>query len=963
MRHAGFMAGGSTTKRTKSGSRPASAVTAAAIEAELARCAEAGELADFTAAKWRGRSQAKPKISAAFLSRLWLGLEDVRVHPRGLAIKGLEIVGQISLGGARVDARMRSPLMGFSAEHCDFPDGISLQNSRVEALYFIDCIMGEGVGPEDSPHAFSASSAEIVGQVYFGRVKINGSVSFSNAVIDDDLQLNQIECASALFAMGMEVRGSVSVTHSTFGMAEQTVNLYGGSIVMDGAAVADRVHFESLRCPAGISLGRLSANVVVIIRCRIGTRDNPGALVLANCTTAHLMKLDRVRVHGWINAAGISVGQSLMIHRCYIGRKSVDQPSIFAPMMRIGTGIDMTKTRLYGHMMLESSVIGDVAKFSHIDLSLINSNIVAFSANAIKARQLHIDTMHCGGQISFKYAELDSVTIANCWINNIKASKRLLETEAEEAKAAFGLSFEWARINRGLLIHKSIMAGGIHAQCVEIGGQMTIGASWLGGSMDQYSLYASSAKIGDILTFERMVAPSAVMMPLLKCSELQVRGNSFGCSADPDAQIECLWMSEAVIERSISIGRSVFAAGDSVANLFAGIVDFSNVQVGQSVEISSARFVRTRQWPNENGGGALTFAGARIERDLVFWGAKTKAGEALDPDKDTPPELTGALILDGASLSRFHMTRGVSITAIGGVQEPTGDSESADRVRRRKRGVALSLIGTEVKRDFRLEEATLSGIVDLRDANLGELADGGGARWQKAKVKPGHLLLDGLTYRDLDDDEDVASDDEAGTQGSHSQPKGVVQRRLAWLAMQYPGGEATSASFTPQPYEQLAKHYAQMGDERARRQIHVARRNLQRQHSGLGAVEKWAAGLLNFVGRYGYSPGRASTITALFLLLGGLLAWQLNWAGAIVPADAASPSATPFSPFLYAIDLAVPVLDLGLDDQWAVDSGKLSPFFGRDTVISFALALYRLLGLVLVSITVLTFSGILREKD
>jgi hypothetical protein len=259
------------------------------------------------------------------------------------------------------------------------------------------------------------------------------------------------------------------------------------------------------------------------------------------------------------------------------------------------------------------------------------------------------------------------------------------------------------------------------------------------------------------------------------------------------------------------------------------------------------------------------------------------------------------------------------------------------------------MIGTHIGGSLDLGSASLRGIVDLRDAQVGQLADGCGRRWTALGLEPGHLLLDGLTYRDLDDSE------EQRDTGSSADS---VRRRIEWLAMQYPEGRASAATFVPQPYDQLARYFAQNGNERARRLVHVARRDLQGRHAGLPRFERAAEQLLSLTSAYGYAPGRAAAVVAAFVALGALAAWAIATAGGIAAADGDG-SGTPFNPILYALDVAVPFLDLGQDERWTVAAAGPVPVWA----IQVGHAVYRLAGLVLVSITVLTFSGILREKE
>lgn len=898
-------------------------------------------------------------MAGAFLSRLWLGLEECRVHPRGIEIKGLAVEGEVELGGARVDGRLRTPLVGFMADSCDFADGFSIGNARVESVFLTRCSFGRPNDEGSVPLVVSA--AEILGQLNLSECVCHGLFYAENVVVDDNLVLTMLDCAGMVVLVGAEIRGALLVTRLTFDRVPANASGAFCSMAMDGAVVGDRLHIASSFFPNGLSMARATADGVVISRCRIGEVDSPAPLGLSFCSIARNVMLQGNHIRGAITAAGMQFGGDFLVRRNVVGAKEADAVSLYAPKIR-GTELLVSQSRLYGQCRVEQSMLDGNLHFRHVDIRLKDAGQTALSAKSMTAGDVILDCLHMGGSIDFSYINVQSVSVTDAFCNGRSGMKRRKTGETGSIPIAAGIMLNWSHVSRWVTIFQSAIAGGVQAQCAEIGGQCSLEASWLGAASDEQSFYASGARVGDIFAVVRLVAPAGLSMPLFKCDEVQIRGSRIGTSARDDTARHCIWMSEAEIGRRLAMCRSREIDGRDGGNEFHGLADFRNCRVGEGVKIASVRMVPDRRTSSEAKGDVITFAGSSIEGLLSIGNDRVTNSETSTGAEEFPPEILGALVLDDATIQHVAIGHDTSITAVGEIRPPAGDSNSADCVRRLKRGVALSMVGTKVSRRFRLDAVALIGLVDLRDASVGELVDAGGGRWERAGVEPGHLLLDGLTYDDLDDDEDVMTEPPV-EQGSHARPKGVVERRLDWLAMQYSGRVASAANFTPQPYEQLARHYAQMGDERARRQVHVARRNLQRHHSGLGAIERWSDSVLNFVSRYGYSPGRASGVTASFLIIGALLCLHLASIGAIVPGDPESPPAQQFSAFLYAADVAIPFLDLGYDGKWTIDSKAIRPFWGRDFLVAGLLALYRLAGLILLSITVLTFSGILREKE
>ena len=242
----------------------------------------------------------------------------------------------------------------------------------------------------------------------------------------------------------------------------------------------------------------------------------------------------------------------------------------------------------------------------------------------------------------------------------------------------------------------------------------------------------------------------------------------------------------------------------------------------------------------------------------------------------------------------------------------------------------------------------IDGIVDLSDAQVGRIADGGGDNWVSAGLKHGDLRLDGLVYERLDSNEALPSATD------------LAEQRIKWLELQYFNSEPKAKRFLPQPYEQLAAYFATQGNEYARRRVQIERRNLQRRFSDMGWSNKWVQGLLYLVSGYGYRPRFALLVAAGYLLLGAALTWLLDINGAFMLADKDT-VAVPLNPLLYALDSAVPIIDLEHEGLWTIDESKVGGFW-RDVLQVFD-ALYEILGMLLVSIIVLTLTGTLRDGD
>lgn len=136
-----------------------------------------------------------------------------------------------------------------------------------------------------------------------------------------------------------------------------------------------------------------------------------------------------------------------------------------------------------------------------------------------------------------------------------------------------------------------------------------------------------------------------------------------------------------------------------------------------------------------------------------------------------------------------------------------------------------------------------------------------------------------------------------------------VRDRLAWL-------ETANPTFEPQPYEQLAACYRQAGLEREARR--VLREKMRRLHRSAGPLNRVWGWVQQAAVGYGYQPGRAVAWFAGVLALGSLWFARARCARTggegLCPVRADEHPA--WDPVLYALDLLVPVVDIGHDRAW-----------------------------------------------
>ncbi|MEU2777175.1 hypothetical protein ABZ646_30810 [Streptomyces sp. NPDC007162] len=203
----------------------------------------------------------------------------------------------------------------------------------------------------------------------------------------------------------------------------------------------------------------------------------------------------------------------------------------------------------------------------------------------------------------------------------------------------------------------------------------------------------------------------------------------------------------------------------------------------------------------------------------------------------------------------------------------------------------LSLIGTTFT-----EEAT----VDLHRAALGAL------HLEALTAPPATLDLSAATVVSITDSTDSWPAQIALTALTYQalHPVMPAAHRLPWLQR--------SADYHPQPYEQLAAYYRQLGHDDDARTVLLARHRQRRRSL------PWPARLWGYIEDatvgYGYRPRRA-LMWLLALVATAAIAFS---AAPPRPAQSHGPS---FQPIVFSLDLILPVLDLGQEKAFTpVDS-------------------------------------------
>lgn len=238
----------------------------------------------------------------------------------------------------------------------------------------------------------------------------------------------------------------------------------------------------------------------------------------------------------------------------------------------------------------------------------------------------------------------------------------------------------------------------------------------------------------------------------------------------------------------------------------------------------------------------------------------------------------------------------------------------------------------------------------LTGANCSALEDDIKAGWGPAGVE---LALDGFAYERLDSVEERAA------------------QRLSWLKRARNHG-----SFSPQPFTQLARAYALAGRREDARRVLLAQHDLQTLHASASGPLTWIlSSLFGVIAGYGLAPIRIARALIVYLAIGVAGGLAMNAQGALVRPDGSACNGA-VEPALYAIDVALPVIDLGQESRCApgrTARAELSPgielggsdwrIFEGAAVWKWAHALYAMVGAILTALAVLTFSGAMKPRN
>lgn len=261
--------------------------------------------------------------------------------------------------------------------------------------------------------------------------------------------------------------------------------------------------------------------------------------------------------------------------------------------------------------------------------------------------------------------------------------------------------------------------------------------------------------------------------------------------------------------------------------------------------------------------GSINLAGATIAATLEFNDSPQSTTSSLIIRADTI-HVGSNIFFNGARVSKAHFESSRI--------ERSLDFEGCEFVDQS----AVSIARSKIEHFILPPNGRQPETVDLRGAHCVEFSD-------NPNCPPKTLLLQDFSYNAM-------------------QPTAQPKARLAWLRRDTSGLSSSS-------FETLARNYRASGDERGARKVLLAKQRHLRD-IGHWSARPWSYIQDAFVG-YGYAPGRAFLLLASIVTALSLFYWKV---APPVPLDAAKAPA--FNPIPYAIDVLLPILDLGFEKTY-----------------------------------------------
>lgn len=719
--------------------------------------------------------------------------------------------------------------------------------------------------------------------------------------------------------------------------------------VLNGRLNADRIEIENtafvqgtvihgrLRMRGAVVHGSLSLEETSILGDDVG-------IVLDHASLDGPLLLRGSHIRGEVRMPGARIKGGVLAETSNIESK---EKAIIADSIQVDGPWVMSDSRIAGTVQLRGAELKGVA---------LHRTVFAADGDALLAEGVRVE-----GDWSMPNTQLKgALVLTNGQIlGRFNADRCQVESD-RHAFTAGGLF-----VRQGFNLNEARFTGGVRLDGAEIG--KTFAANNLEIDARGQALTANVISIGGDWIMRGAKINGSVRIPgakiggQLALTACKIKGSPLAIRAD-GAQILGGWF----------MGRSEIQ----------GRVRLPASFIGNQLRFRGSKFT-------VHGGPAIVTNGSTIKRDFMLNGGFTANG-GISVDQT---EIGGDVDLTGSKIKSALVSR-------KGAKLQTWDE---DDLVERYDSIALSFVDAKISRLLMPESAEFrpEGIVDLSRAHVGTFEDHAsawppplshGTRSAQARAKDesgldvDHLVLDGFDYEHLEHPSGLPAD--ASFRASDMRSK--------WLA----GQTAVDLfhNFKPQAWVHLSKRLSAQGFHEDARQISIARRRWHRRSSSVRRRSQFQSWLLDVFALFGFNPWRTVAWMALFVVLFASI-WFVASQGCGAPgcADETVFVRTEygrFSPVLgtlertypefhslaYSFDLFIPVISFGYQDYWRPNlrygplvAFRLQDYFAgapdyvvRVTwggILYILYILEMMLGLVLTSLAVTGFTGMLRQDE
>src|SRR5262245_29860805 len=770
-------------------------------------------------------------------------------------------------------------------------------------------------------------------------------------------------------------------------------------VVLNNATIQGSLDLEGCHVTRPLVFQRCKFNPIESARSAISLRDAAlKRMAFYECHIAGALKADRVVIEsalfltgttldGELRLRGANIGEALAMDSIKINRRG--DTAVLADGMRLGGPWVLRSAEIAGEVRFASARIGGGLLWE--DAKIQNSQVAVAGDGAV-----------CNGPWVLRRAVIQGpFRLRGMSVTAIDAQQMKVTAPNE------GFNARGAQIGSDLILDGAIIKGGVLLSRTRVTGELSGKGADITGVAQDWAVAANGVIVGQGIAFSGAQLHGGLMLAGarieqgINASTIKIESSGRALEADT-MHVGGNWIMRggnitgnvrfagARIEGQVAFTEcTIRGAGDLAIRAdgahigggwfmgratIEGLVRFPSARLGNEMRLRGTRIAVTS-------GPAVFAAGVSIAREFVLDGGfSTHGGIVLDR-----AEIDGTLDLSGSRIKSAALGRA------GAAAPKTHDemlSAGSD-------AIAVSLVDARLDRLVMPDTAEdrSQGIVDLARAHVGSYEDAAAA-WpapeRRGQNDLDHLVLDGFIYEHLETPTGLPPQ-----QGDRARRACAAHRRIPWLEGQ--SRNDLVQHFKPQAWVHLSRRLAAQGYHDDAREIAIERRRRQRRSASVTRGARLQSWLLDVFALYGFNPWRTVVwMTTFVVLFAGVWWWAaqgcerdsckdetvyaMSLKGNYGQDDKSAEEKYPgFSPMAYSLDVFLPFVNLGYKEHWrprtsygtlaAVPLPAAQLHGQQELTITVGGILYllyvaeMLVGLILASLAVTGFAGILRGED